>query len=93
MRLIERCVSEPGRRALDVVPFGAAVLRDKHAAVVGPRPEEAGLERRLGQGGDGVAAVGARAGRTARHVGADRLPAVAAVHRPEDVVAAIVDRL
>ncbi len=76
-----------------VAPLRAAVARDEEAAVVRADPQDAGLQRRLGQGGDGVAAVVARPRLAARHVGADRVPLVAAVDRLEDDIASIVDRL
>src|SRR5262249_10629517 len=85
-------------------PGLAAVARDVDEAVVGARPEEARLERGFGEGEDRRVVLGAdvvpgdrAAGGLERlrivvgEVGADRLPAHAAVGRAEEVVAGGVE--
>ena len=91
----------------DVGPGHAAVAGQLDVAVVRPDPDQAGGQGRLGDGDDRAVRLGAgdvgghaagRLGRgvlalvVGRQVGADDHPMIAPVERPEEVVAAEVDR-
>src|ERR1041384_2321080 len=89
----------------DVGPALPAVLGELHQPVIGPRPDEPGLEPRLGDGEHDARVLDADVvgGPAARdllralvvpgQIGADHLPAVAAVGGLVDVLASGVDAL
>src|SRR5206468_9735338 len=83
---------QAGEAVGNVGPVRPALAADVDAAVVGAHVQNAVLQGRFGDGGDGLAGAGAGTGLAECQVGADDLPSVAAVDGAEQVVAADVDR-